>query len=62
MVEVLDRKGIPYAYLPFEGEGHGFRKLENIRRSLEAELGFMGQVFGFDPADELERVEIAHLS
>src|SRR5205807_5463525 len=25
MVEVLERKGIPYAYLPFAGEGHGFR-------------------------------------
>jgi dipeptidyl aminopeptidase/acylaminoacyl peptidase len=61
MAEVLERKGIPYAYLPFEGEGHGFRKLENIRRSLEAELGFMGHVFGFEPADKLQPVEIAHL-
>jgi dipeptidyl aminopeptidase/acylaminoacyl peptidase len=62
MVEVLERKGIPYAYLPFEGEGHGFRKLENIRRSLEAELGFVARVFGFEPADELEPLEIAHLT
>jgi dipeptidyl aminopeptidase/acylaminoacyl peptidase len=62
MVEVLERKGIPYAYLPFEGEGHGFRKLENIRRALEAELGFMGRVFGFEPADELSPVEIANLA
>ena len=32
--------GIPHAYLLFEGEGHGFRKAENIVRSLEAELSF----------------------
>ena len=54
MVEVLERKGIPYAYLPFEGEGHGFRKEENVVRSLEATLSFVGQVFGFEPADAIE--------
>ena len=48
MVAVLERKGIPHAYLAFEGEGHGFRKQENVRRSLEATLSFVGQVFGFD--------------
>jgi len=52
MVEVLERKGIPYAYITFEGEGHGFRKKENIRRTTEAKLAFVGQVFGFEPADE----------
>ena len=62
MVEVLERKAIPYAYIAFEGEGHGFRKLENIRRSLEAELGFAGRVFGFELADELEPLEIANLA
>jgi dipeptidyl aminopeptidase/acylaminoacyl peptidase len=59
MVEVLERKGIPYAYIAFEGEGHGFRKEENIRRTLEATLAFVGQVFGFEPADELEPLELA---
>jgi dipeptidyl aminopeptidase/acylaminoacyl peptidase len=54
MVEVLERKGIPYAYIAFEGEGHGFRKEANIRRTIEATLGFAGQVFGFEPADDLE--------
>ncbi|MGH2934509.1 MAG: alpha/beta hydrolase family protein, partial [Gaiellaceae bacterium] len=53
MVEVLERKGIPYAYIAFEGEGHGFRKEENIVRSIEATLSFVGQVFGFEPADEI---------
>ena len=61
MVAALDEKGIPHAYLPFEGEGHGFRKRENVRRGLEAELSFVGQIFGFEPADELEPLEIAHL-
>ena len=55
---ILERKGIPYAYLAFEGEGHGFRKQENVRRSLEATLSFIGQVFGFVPADELEPLEL----
>ena len=58
MVEVLERKGIPHAYIPFEGEGHGFRKQENVRRSIEATLSFIGQVFGFAPADELDRLEL----
>ena len=44
-------KGLPVAYLTFEGEQHGFRKAETIIRSLEAELYFYGAVFGFKPAD-----------
>jgi len=47
--DALARKGIPYAYLLFEGEQHGFRKAENQIASLEAELSFYGQVFGFEP-------------
>jgi dipeptidyl aminopeptidase/acylaminoacyl peptidase len=62
MVAALDRKQIPYAYLAFPGEGHGFRKEENIRRALEATLAFVGRIFGFEPADELEPLEIAHLT
>ena len=58
----LERKGSPYAYLPFEGEQHGFRKAENIVRSLEAELYFYGRVFGFTPADEIEPVDIENLT
>jgi dipeptidyl aminopeptidase/acylaminoacyl peptidase len=61
MVEVLERKGIPHAYIAFEGEGHGFRRQENIRRTLEATLDFVARVFGFVPADDLEPVEVAHL-
>ena len=61
IVEVLERKGRPYAYLAFPGEQHGFRKAENIVRAQEAELYFYGRVFGFAPADAIEPVTIANL-
>lgn len=61
MVEALKSKGIPVAYLAFEGEGHGFRKAENVERALAAELTFYGRVFGFEPADELPPLEIHNL-
>jgi dipeptidyl aminopeptidase/acylaminoacyl peptidase len=47
MVAALRAKGVPVEYVVFEGEGHGFRKAENIRRTLEDELAFYGKVFGF---------------
>jgi dipeptidyl aminopeptidase/acylaminoacyl peptidase len=61
MVEALERNGVPHAYLAFEGEQHGFRKAENIQRSLEAELYFYGRVLGFEPADAIEPIEIRNL-
>jgi dipeptidyl aminopeptidase/acylaminoacyl peptidase len=61
MVDALRAKGVPVAYLPFEGEQHGFRRAENIKRSLEAELYFYGRIFGFEPADEIEAVEVSGL-
>lgn len=61
MVAALDAKNIPVAYVLFEGEGHGFRKGENVCRALEAELAFYGRVFGFVPADELPDLEIRNL-
>ena len=45
----LAAHGIPYAYLPFAGESHGFRKAETIVACLEAELSFYGQIMGFTP-------------
>jgi dipeptidyl aminopeptidase/acylaminoacyl peptidase len=51
-------KGLPVAYIPFEGEQHGFRRAENIRRSLDAEFYFYARVFGFRPADDIEPVQI----
>jgi len=61
IVEALRRKGRSVAYIPFEGEQHGFRQAKNIKRSLEAELYFYSKIFGFEPADEIERVEIENL-
>jgi dipeptidyl aminopeptidase/acylaminoacyl peptidase len=58
MVSVLEQKGLPVAYVPFEGEGHGFRRAENNRRALETQLDFFGKVFGFTPADAMEPVAI----
>ncbi len=56
IVAALAAKGIPHAYVPFEGEQHGFRQEANIIRSYEVELWFYGRVFGFDPADSIEPV------
>jgi dipeptidyl aminopeptidase/acylaminoacyl peptidase len=61
MVAVLREKGIPVAYIPFEGEGHGFRQAASIKRALEAELSFYGRVFDFAPADKIDPVEIWNL-
>ncbi|MFE0995993.1 prolyl oligopeptidase family serine peptidase, partial [Streptomyces mutabilis] len=52
-------RGVPHAYLAFEGEGHGFRRAETMVRALEAELSLYSQVFGLNapnvPALELTR-------
>jgi dipeptidyl aminopeptidase/acylaminoacyl peptidase len=58
MAAALRRSGVPHAVLMFEGEQHGFRRAETIIRSLEAELSFYGQVFRFQPADEIEEVRL----
>ena len=61
MVDALDRQGLPVACLMFEGEGHGFRSADTMRRCLEAELSFYARVFGFEPADALPPVDIRNL-
>jgi dipeptidyl aminopeptidase/acylaminoacyl peptidase len=61
MFEAVRDKELPVAYLLFEGEQHGFRKAENIKRSLEAEFYFYSKIFGFDPADKIEPVQIENL-
>jgi dipeptidyl aminopeptidase/acylaminoacyl peptidase len=48
IVEALRAKGVPVAYVAFEGEQHGFRREQNIRRALDSELSFYSQMFGFD--------------
>ncbi len=62
MATALAEKGVPYAYVAYEGEQHGFRKAENIRRTSEAELYFYGRVLGFTPADDLQSVTIENES
>ena len=61
MVDALERNHVPYAYLAFEGEQHGFRRAENVKRSLEAELYFYSRVFGFELADPVEPVPIENM-
>ena len=51
-------KKLPYAYIAFEGEQHGFRRAPNIRRSIDAEFYFYSRIFGFEPADAIEPVTI----
>jgi dipeptidyl aminopeptidase/acylaminoacyl peptidase len=61
IVEALRARKVPVAYILFPGEGHGFRKPENIIRSLQSELSFYGQVFGFTPAGDLPPLTIENL-
>jgi dipeptidyl aminopeptidase/acylaminoacyl peptidase len=61
MVDALRKRGVPVAYVAFEGEQHGFRKAENIKRSLDGELYFYSRVFGFELAGEIEPVAIENL-
>jgi dipeptidyl aminopeptidase/acylaminoacyl peptidase len=49
MVDALRENGCPVAYIPFEGEQHGFRRAENIKRALDAEFYFYSKIFGFEP-------------
>ena len=62
LVAALRERHIPHTYLPFPGEGHGFRNAANITRALEAELSFYAQVFGFKLADDFEPVDIEFLA
>ena len=46
--DALAAKGVPHAYVLYEGEGHGFRSATTVVHALESELAFLGQVFGFE--------------
>jgi len=61
MVDALRVKGLPVAYVPLEGEQHGFRRAENIKYTLDAELYFYARVFGFELAGAVEPVPIDNL-
>jgi dipeptidyl aminopeptidase/acylaminoacyl peptidase len=61
MVDALKARGVPVAYVPLEGEGHGFRKAENIIRTLEAELYFYQRVFKLHDAGAPAPIAIDNL-
>ncbi len=61
MYQALRDKGVATAYLAFEGEQHGFRRADTIRRCLEAELYFYARVFGIELADPVDPVPIDNL-
>ncbi len=54
----LAGNGIPHALLIFPGEDHGFRQESSLRQAFEAELSFLGQVFGFVAADDIQPVQL----
>lgn len=62
MVNALRAKGLPVAYVAYEGEQHGFRKAENIKRTLDGELYFYGRIFKFELAEPVEPVTIENLA
>jgi dipeptidyl aminopeptidase/acylaminoacyl peptidase len=61
IVDAMRKKGLPVAYIAYEGEQHGFRIAKNIKRTLEAELFFYSRIFGFDLPDPVEPVPIENL-
>ncbi len=61
IVDALFERRVPHAYLLYPGEDHGFRGHDAIIRSFGAELSFYAQVFGFEPADDIEPLEIQFL-
>jgi dipeptidyl aminopeptidase/acylaminoacyl peptidase len=61
MLDALRTKQLPVAYVPFEGEQHGFRKAENIKRALDGEFYFYSRVFGYTPAEAIEPVPIENI-
>jgi dipeptidyl aminopeptidase/acylaminoacyl peptidase len=61
MVDALKAKGVPVAYVTFPTEQHGFRQAANIKRALTGEFYFYARVFGFQPAEDIEPVEIIGL-
>jgi dipeptidyl aminopeptidase/acylaminoacyl peptidase len=61
MVQALRAKRVPVACLEFAGEAHGFRRAENIKRALEAELYFYARIFEFSLTEDIDPVAIENL-
>ena len=58
MVTAVKNNKLPVAYLAFDGEQHGFRKAETIKRVLDAELYFYSKIYSFTPADTIAPIDI----
>ncbi|XP_070579119.1 dipeptidyl peptidase family member 6-like [Ptychodera flava] len=61
MFSLVKAKGLPTAYVLFPGEGHGFRKSENIQASMDGEFYFYSKVFSFEPAETPYEMDIINL-
>ena len=61
MADAARSAGLPVALLLFDGEGHGFRRADTIKASLEAQLYFLSRIFGFSPADDVPPIAIDNL-
>jgi dipeptidyl aminopeptidase/acylaminoacyl peptidase len=61
LAEAARRRKLPVALIMFEGEGHGFRKAETIKAATEAQIYFLGRIFGFEPADQVPPIHIENL-
>ena len=61
MFKAIEAKGLPAAYVSFAEEAHGFRISANIKKALDSEFYFYARVFGFQPAETIEPVEIINL-
>jgi dipeptidyl aminopeptidase/acylaminoacyl peptidase len=61
MYDGVREQGVPTAYVTFAGEGHGFRRAENIERSLQAQTYFFCRVSGIEPPAGVEPIAIDNL-
>ncbi|PIE35088.1 peptidase [candidate division KSB3 bacterium] len=61
MFEALKEKGIPTAYVAYEGEQHGFRQAKNVKHALDTELYFYSRIFNFEPAEPIEPITIENM-
>lgn len=62
MYNAIRQKGLPAACVTYDGEGHGFRKAENIKHSLESELYFFQKVFYLPLEAQVAPMIIANLT
>ena len=58
MVKALGERNLRFAYVAFREEQHGFRRKENIKRALEAELAFYSTLLGLPFTDATQPIKI----